>query len=106
MRQLQNPLHTSPQTANKIRLGSDYSFSGEHLVHEGHEDRAHLLDYLLEATHTLGLCSFGGLATTAEDVLGFAVTFAAGLRDVSGGSMERGRRGMDLECRIVVILGV
>lgn len=89
MRQLQNPLHAPPQAPNEIRLSFDYSFGGEHLVNEGHEDGAHLLDYLLETTHALGLCSFGGLATAAEDILGFAVAFAAGL-----------------ERCIVVILGV
>jgi len=88
MRQLKNPLHTSPQTTNKTRLGSDHSFGGEHLVNEGHEDGAHLLDYLLQTTHALGLCCLGGLAAAAEDVLGFTVTFATGL-----------------ECCIVVILG-
>lgn len=82
MRQLQDPLHATPQASDKSRLAGHDGFSCEHLVNERHKDGAHLLDDLLETTDALGLCCFGGLATAAEDVLGFTVAFATGLSGI------------------------
>jgi hypothetical protein len=79
MRQLEDPLHATPQAPHETRLPAHDGFSGEHLIDERHEDGAHLLDDLFETADALGLCCFGGLATAAEDVLGFAVAFATGL---------------------------
>jgi hypothetical protein len=85
MRQLQDLLHTAPQAPHQTRLTANNGFCGEHLVNEGHEDRAHLLDDLLKTTDALSLSCFGSLAAAAEDILGFAVALATGLAGVSKG---------------------
>lgn len=80
MRQLQDLLHSAPQAHHQTRLTAHNGFSGEHLVNKGHEDRAHFLDNLLKTTDALSLSCFGSLAAATEDILGFTVALATGLR--------------------------
>lgn len=74
-----HPLRRPPQTPHQRRV-LRHRVPLQHLVDEAHVHGAHLLDDLLEPLEALRLLRLGGLLALAEDVLGFAVTFAAGLR--------------------------